>query len=94
MDAGAIRCGEAVPCQAVQPALVCFPAAQRADVRCGRAQGPVERRIVELGIVRVKVTSVVRRSAVISPRARSGERVSTLEPAKALAIGKRAARIR
>ena len=51
MDAGAIRCGEAALCQAVQPARMRFPAAQRADVRCGRAQGPVERRIVELGIV-------------------------------------------
>lgn len=51
MDAGAIRRSEAALCQAVQPALVRFPAAQRADVKCGRAQRPVERRVVELGIV-------------------------------------------
>ncbi len=51
MDAGAIRRGEAALYQAVQPALMRFPAAQRADVRCGRAQRLVERRVVELGIV-------------------------------------------
>lgn|GEM_PF-5130779 len=92
ISAGAIGRGEAASGEALQAAFVCLPAAQGADIERRRMQGPVERRIVELGIVGQRHQRRARVSLDLSQCFIRPAPVDA-EAGEALDLGERSARI-